>query len=158
MEMPTEREFKALLGALGQAIGDRSLGPELETWLNRYYAPQTSLFRDLAGLVAQGEREGWLCQREAGGIRFGRVIKPGQEAGRFSVDVVRMGPVVGPHHVHPQGEIGMIMRIDGTPQFDGRDEGWYVYGVGSAHHPTVTNGSAHVLYLLPDGAIEFTNR
>jgi hypothetical protein len=26
----------------------------------------------------------------------------------------------------------------------------------SAHNPTVTNGSARILYLLPEGAIEFT--
>ena len=40
--------------------------------------------------------------------------------------------------------------------FDGRAAGWVVYGPGSAHRPTVSGGKALVLYLLPDGAIEFT--
>jgi len=35
-------------------------------------------------------------RREAGGIKFGRAIKPGKEAGRFSVDVVRMKDIGGP--------------------------------------------------------------
>ena len=55
-------------------------------------------------------------------------------------------------------EIGAIMTISGTPKFDGIAEGWYVYGPGSDHHPTVEGGDAYVLYLLPDGAIEFTGR
>jgi len=33
---------------------------------------------------------------------------------------------------------------------------WLVYGPGSAHSPTVAHGRALVLYLLPQGAIEFT--
>ncbi|MEL0134549.1 MAG: DUF4863 family protein, partial [Rhodobiaceae bacterium] len=28
----------------------------------------------------------------------------------------------------------------------------------SDHHPTVSGGAAHILYFLPDGAIEFTGR
>ena len=94
--------------------------------------------------------------REAGGIKFGRAVKPGNQAGRFSVDVVRMNDVRGPHHVHTHGEIGAVFPIDGSPRFDAFGEGWYVYGPGTDHHPTVSGGDAYVLYLLPDGAIEFT--
>ena len=43
-----------------------------------------------------------------------------------------------------------------TARFDGHGAGWVVYGPGSAHSPTVTGGRALVLYLLPQGAIEFT--
>ena len=69
-----------------------------------------------------------------------------------------MADIKGPHHVHTTGEIGAIMPISGDAKFDGMPEGWYVYGPGSAHHPTVTDGDAYVLYLLPDGAIEFTGK
>ena len=69
-----------------------------------------------------------------------------------------MRDVKGPHHVHTQGEIGMIMPIDGAPRFDGIDLGWYVYAAGSDHWPTVAGGTAYVLYFLPDGAIEFTGK
>jgi hypothetical protein len=69
-----------------------------------------------------------------------------------------MKDVKGPHHVHTTGEIGMIMPVTETAEFDGIGRGWYVYPPGSAHHPTVAGGEALVLYLLPDGQIEFTGR
>jgi hypothetical protein len=67
-----------------------------------------------------------------------------------------MKPVAGPHHRHPNGEIDFIMPLEPGAQFDGRDAGWLVYEPGSAHSPTVTRGRALILYLLPQGAIEFT--
>jgi hypothetical protein len=39
--------------------------------------------------------------------------------------------------------------------FDGRPAGWLVYGPDTSHSPTVAQGSALILYLLPEGAIEF---
>jgi len=67
-----------------------------------------------------------------------------------------MNDVAGGHHRHPTGEIDLIMPVDPEAKFDGRGAGWLVYGAGSAHRPTVTGGKALVLYLLPQGAIEFT--
>jgi hypothetical protein len=67
-----------------------------------------------------------------------------------------MENIAGPHHVHPQGEIDLIMPVDGDALFDGRPAGWLVCPPGSAHRPTVTRGRALVLYLLPNGEIEFT--
>jgi hypothetical protein len=46
-----------------------------------------------------------MCGCEAGGIRYGRVIKPGPETHGFSVDLVEMENVAGPQHRHPNGEI-----------------------------------------------------
>ena len=97
-----------------------------------------------------------MCQRTAGGIRYGRVLKPTPDLSQFSVDVVEMNEVVGPHHAHPKGEIDMVMPIDADAEFDGHKAGWLVYGPDTAHQPTVTKGRALVLYLLPDGAIDFT--
>ena len=96
------------------------------------------------------------CVAVAGGIRFGRVVKPEPATHGFSVDVVEMENIVGPHHTHPNGEIDMVMPLTGNAKFDGHGAGWVVYGPGSAHRPTVTDGKALVLYLLPQGAIEFT--
>ena len=48
------------------------------------------------------------------------------------------------------------LRPPPAARFDGHGAGWVVYGPGSAHSPTVTGGRALVLYLLPQGAIEFT--
>ena len=97
-----------------------------------------------------------MCNREAGGIKFGRVIRPSSGTHGFSVDVVEMKDLEGPHHRHPNGEIDMIMPVTPRAKFDGRGAGWLVYGPDSAHSPTVSDGRALVLYLLPQGAIEFT--
>jgi hypothetical protein len=154
----TRREFDSLVGTIANTIGDKPLDKSLEKFLNEAYPPKSDTFQRLAGALKKGTEEGWLCGREHGGIKFGRPVKPGEQAGKFSVDVVLMDTIKGPHHVHTTGEIGMIVPVSGTPKFDGKGEGWYVYGPGSAHHPTVTEGKAYVLYLLPDGAIEFTGR
>lgn len=151
-------EFAATVGTVARRIEGMEPGPEMERVLNAEFSRDSDTFRKLGALCAQGEAEGWLMNREAGGIKFGRAIKPGAEAGGFSVDVVRMKDVAGPHHIHTNGEIGAIFPIEGEPTFDGKAEGWYVYGPGSDHHPTVSGGDAYVLYLLPEGAIEFTGR
>ena len=58
-------------------------------------------------------------------------------------------------HGHPGGEVCMVLPITPGAQFDGTDRGWCVFEPGTAHHPTVTNGRALILYMLPDGKIEF---
>ena len=50
----------------------------------------------------------------------------------------------------------LIMPIDGDARFDDRPAGWLVCPPGSAHRPTVSQGRALVLYLLPEGRIEFS--
>jgi hypothetical protein len=86
------------------------------------------------------------------------VIEPCKTLNGFSVDVVDMNDIVGPHHRHPGGEIDFIMPVDPQARFDGQSAGWLVYGPDSAHSPTVTQGRALILYLLPRGEIEFTRR
>lgn len=154
----SEQQFADLVGKVADAITGLPLDQDLEARLNRDFPPGSDVFEGLAALCAEGEAEGWLMAREAGGIKFGRAVKPGTAAQEFSVDVVRMKDIRGPHHVHTRGEIGAVFPIEGTPRFDGKPEGWYVYEPGSDHHPTVAGGDAYVLYLLPDGAIEFTGK
>ena len=48
------------------------------------------------------------------------------------------------------------MPLTAEARFDGAPAGWKVYPPGSAHRPTVTGGRALILYLLPEGRIEFT--
>lgn len=155
--MSTE-QFNRLVGKVVDVVGERPLDGLLCAHLNACFPKGGAVFEQLGQLCAKGEAEGWLMARQAGGIKFGRALKPGAEAGRFSVDVVRMKDVRGPHHVHTRGEIGAVFPIEGAPKFDGFAEGWYVYGPGTDHHPTVSGGEAYVPYLLPDGAIEFTGK
>jgi hypothetical protein len=154
----SKQQFLESIGTIAKSIEGRPLTGDLQEHLNKTYPPGGPEFSRLKELCFEGERDGWLMNRVASGIKYGRAVKPGAEAGSFSVDVVRMKEVKGPHHIHTNGEIGAIMRIAGSPTFDEMPEGWYVYGPGSDHHPTVTGGDAYVLYLLPEGAIEFTGR
>jgi hypothetical protein len=89
-------------------------------------------------------------------IRYGRVLKPAPELNDFSIDVVDMRDIAGPHHRHPNGESDLIMLLEGAAEFDGNPAGWKVYGPDNAHYPTVSKGRALVMYFLPQGAIEFT--
>ncbi len=147
--------FTDRIGKLAALIGAREVDSSLADHLQENAGPDSDLFRDIEKLCRGGVDAGWLCQREAGGIRYGRVIKPGAAAGRFSVDVVRMQDCRGPYHTHPGGEIDMVIPLDPRARFDDHPAGWVVYPPGSAHHPTVEGGAALVLYLLPNGAIEF---
>lgn len=135
---------------------ERPLDSTLNNWLNLEHGPGSATFEKLQAACRAGAAEGWLCNREGGGVRYGRIFKPSPELHGFSVDVVDMTDVAGPHHVHPNGEIDLIMPIDSGARFDGRPAGWLVCPPGSSHRPTVSNGRALVLYLLPDGRIDFT--
>ena len=148
--------FRAQLVELSAAIAGRPVDAALDAWLNAEHGAQSSTYAALKATCEQGVAEGWLCNREGGGIRYGRIFKPADDLQGFSVDVVDMRDIAGPHHVHPQGEIDLIMPLDDGATFDGRPAGWCVYPAGSAHSPTVRNGRALVLYLLPQGQIEFT--
>ena len=148
--------FRALVAQVTAGIGGRPLDARLRDWLNAEHGPGTASFVALRAACLAGVEAGWMCAREAGGIRYGRVEKPSEALHRFSVDVVDMRDVVGPHHVHPDGEVDLVMPLEGDARFDGHGAGWVVYPPGSAHHPTVTGGRALVLYLLPEGRIEFT--
>ena len=148
--------FKNRLAAVTSQIQNRPLNLALDEWLNANLGVETSTYCELKQSCEEGVAQGWLCNREAGGLRYGRIFKPSDELHGFSVDVVDMENIAGPHHVHPQGEIDLIMPIEGSAQFDGRPAGWLVCPPGSAHRPTVSQGRALVLYLLPQGEIEFT--
>lgn len=150
--------FRAQLAPLTAALAGRPLDAALEHWLNAHHGPASASFEQLRQSCLDGVAAGWLCNREGGGIRYGRVFKPADGLDGFSVDVVDMADIVGPHHEHPNGEIDLILPIDAGACFDTRGAGWRVYPPGSAHRPTVTQGRALVLYLLPQGAITFTGQ
>jgi hypothetical protein len=153
----TPTTFAGMIGKITARIVDCRLDEHLERNLNSAFPPDSPGYRAIFDACRRAIAAGWMCSRESAGIRFGRVIKPGPHTHGFSVDVVDMPPIAGPHHRHPSGEIDLIMPLEPGAKFDGRDAGWLVYGPGSAHRPTVTQGRALVLYLLPAGAIEFTN-
>jgi hypothetical protein len=152
----TTMGFRDLLSQVTTRLEGRPLNADLEALLNREFSAEGPVTRAIFDACRDAIAAGWMCNREAGGIRYGRVIKPDSALGQFSVDVVEMTDLAGPHHRHPHGEIDLIMPLTPGATFDGRHAGWLVYGPDSSHAPTVSGGTARVLYLLPQGAIEFT--
>jgi hypothetical protein len=158
-EMSTEttpERLREQVARLTAQLEGRPLDAELEAWLNREHGVGSATYGALKASCEAGAAAGWLCNREGGGIRSGRIFKPAADLHGFSVDVVDMRDIAGPHHAHPLGEIDLVMPQEGDATFDGRPAGWVVMPPGSAHRPTVAEGRSLVLYLLPEGRIEFT--
>jgi hypothetical protein len=148
------RSLQPLLTAIGNL--DPSDPGAREVLQTRFPLDHPTL-RDVRSHIDLGLQEGWLCPREAGGIRFGRLTKATEDSHDLSVDAVEMaGP--GPGHTHPAGEFDLCFALDGDPRFEGEPAGWVVLPPGSWHVPTVTGGRMAILYFLPQGAIEFGPR
>lgn len=154
--MTSSAQFREQIAQLTTQIAQRPLNADLDRWLNTEHGPLSATYAELRACCEVGVAEGWLANREGGGIKYGRIFKAADDLHGFSVDVVDMTDIAGPHHVHPEGEIDLIMPLDAGATFDGRPAGWLVCPPGSAHRPTVSAGRALVLYLLPQGRIEFT--
>lgn len=154
----TTQAFMTLLQPVTDLIRGKAIDDALADALNRRFPPGEETYDAIEQACHQGIADGWMCTRGAPGRRFGQVIEPVDETGGLSVDVVDLTDIVGPHHRHPAGEICMIMPITAGALFDGQGRGWCVNPPGSDHHPTVTQGEALVLYMLPQGKIEFTGR
>ncbi len=152
----TPETFKTLMKPVTEAIAGRAVDADLADELNRLFPPDGETFKAIEAACHEAIAAGWMCSQGGEGRRFGRVIEPGPDTKNLSVDVVDLVDIVGPHHSHPTGEVCMTMPITPGAKFDGHGAGWCVNPPGSAHHPTVTGGEALVLYLLPDGQIEFT--
>jgi Domain of unknown function (DUF4863) len=152
----TLEAFAALVARVTQRVAGRPLDAVLAQELNSALPGDGAEVAAIAEACHDGIAAGWMCNREAAGIRYGRVLKPGPATHGFSVDVVDMNDVAGPRHRHPNGEIDLVLPVTPGARFDGHGAGWVVYGPESVHRPTVTGGRALVLYLLPQGAIDFT--
>ena len=152
----TPEQFRLQLAELSAQIAGRALDTELDQWLNTEHGPHSATYAALRASCEAGVAQGWLANREGGGLKWGRIFKPADDLNGFSVDVGDMKDIAGPHHTHPQGEIDLIMPMDEAATFDGRGAGWLVCPPDSAHCPTVAQGRALVLYLLPQGRIECT--
>jgi hypothetical protein len=122
--------------------------------LCRRFDPKGPAARALqAELVAMYQR-GEIANRGELPVRYGRVTKALPETHDFSIDVVYMNGE-GPLHRHPNGELNFCVAIEGQPTFMGQGPGWVVEAPGSQHVPTVAGGTMLIVYLLPQGRIEF---
>lgn len=150
------REFRRLMQPVLDAAAGQAVERGLEAELNRRFPADGEMVAAIEDACHAAIEAGWMCAQGGGNRRFGRVIEPAPDTHDFSVDVVDLTDVVGPHHRHPNGEICLVMPVDPGAKFNGRGAGWCVFPPGSAHRPAVRGGQALILYLLPAGAIEFT--
>ena len=154
--MTTPTELRSLIAPVARYAQGRRLDAALQADLNREFAAEGELFQAVNRICHQGIAAGWLCREGDERRRFGRIFEPSDATHGFSVDVVDITDLVGNHHRHPTGEIDMIMPVTAAAKFDDHGAGWLVYAADSGHRPTVTGGRALVLYLLPEGKIEWT--
>jgi hypothetical protein len=150
--------FQKLLKPVTDFVSSQPVDTALADKLNRRFPQSDQTFITIEAACHKAISDGWMCAQGSQGRRFGRVIEASEETGRLSVDVVDLENIVGPHHRHPTGEICMIMPVTEGARFDGMARGWCVFEPGSDHRPTVTDGEALVLYMLPDGKIDFTEQ
>jgi hypothetical protein len=148
--------FKSLMKPIMNTISKAGVTEGLEGELNSAYPSSSETFKNIERTCHGAIEAGWMCTQGGEGRRFGRVVEPSSDTHDLSIDVVDLTDIVGPHHRHPTGEVCMIMPVTKDAKFDGHGAGWCVNLPDTAHHPTVTDGRALVLYLLPEGKIEFT--
>ena len=93
-------------------------------------------------------------EQEYYGEEYGRFTKESAEAVRLTHDLDGVILEVTP-------DFGKQIQLASWPgrrllAGSGRGAGWLVYAPESRHRPTVTEGRALVLYLLPQGRIDWT--
>ncbi len=154
--MTTPMELQQLVAPVARFAQGRALDESLQADLNSNFPPAGETFQQIRAACHAGIAAGWLCSQGDAKRRYGRIFEPGAATHGFSVDVVDITDLVGNHHRHPTGEIDMIMPVTPQARFDGMGAGWLVYAPGSGHRPTVSGGRALILYLLPEGKIEWT--
>lgn len=144
--------FRPLLeAARGVALDDPTAARRV---LTARFDPRGAQAAELNARLIEHLNKGEIANRGALPVKFGRVAKAGPETGDFSIDVVHMNGA-GPQHRHPSGEINYCIALDGDPTFMGQRAGWVVELPGSQHVPTVAGGTMLIVYLLPQGRIEF---
>jgi hypothetical protein len=154
--MATQMQLQQLVAPVARFAQGRALDASLQADLNSNFPPAGETFQQIRAACHAGIAAGWLCSQGDAKRRYGRIFEPGAATHGFSVDVVDITDLVGNHHRHPTGEIDMIMPVTPQARFDDCGAGWLVYAPGSGHRPTVSGGRALILYLLPEGKIEWT--
>jgi len=154
----TPQQFNAVMAPVIDAVAGKPVDGSLESTLNRAFPADGPVVGAIEKACHEAIEAGWMCARGKPGRKYGRVIEATPASRDLSVDVVDLVDIVGPHHVHPNGEVCLVLPVTPAAKFMGNGRGWCCYGAGSDHHPTVSGGRALVLYLLPGGKIEFTGR
>ncbi|MGB0126805.1 MAG: DUF4863 family protein, partial [Rhodocyclaceae bacterium] len=72
----TQEHFQNLISRITSAIAGKPLDAGLEAELNARFPAGGGDCQAIFDACRAAIAEGWMCEREAGGIRYGRVIRP----------------------------------------------------------------------------------
>jgi hypothetical protein len=147
-----------LLAPVIAEISDTEWNDALAARLNEKFGADSELFGAFEAMCDTGIESGWMGLQGEEVRKGARVIEPCDETGGMSIDVVQLVDFTGPHHRHPNGEVCAVMTDSAAGRFDGNPQGWAVYPPGSEHWPVGAGGRVRILFFLPDGAIEYTDR
>lgn len=150
-------DLKTLLAPISTFVKGLDLGDakKAEAALNQKWPPTSPEIAAIRAAAEQALKDGAICNKENGGIKFSRVSKPQDDPGGCSIDAVFMKDSAGPVHTHTKGEACLCFPTEGKPAFDGRTDTWVVMRSGSRHMPTVKGGAMLILYWWPEGAVEW---
>jgi hypothetical protein len=168
----TRDELIARLIPFLDEIKDMTAGVELEQWLHAKHGVGSALYNELSRLIRLGVEAGWGAETEIAGLRYrrSRLIAPCAETFFFSVTSVLMDStdnaqhnpedsLRGDYHLHPYGEINMVVPLDDGAALAGPNGwcygGWTAPAPGSHHFPEVKGGAVISLAFLPAGRIAF---
>ena len=84
-------EFQTLIGRLTAEIAGVPLDASLEAHLNAEHGQGSHMFETIFEACKSGVQDGWLCNREGGGIRFGRVLKASAATDGFPLTNAKRG-------------------------------------------------------------------
>lgn len=130
----------------------RDISSPLANALEAAFPSHGAQFERIADLIPETlARDGVTME---GSTIFLRLAEPSADSSGFSIDLVELEDVEGPRHVHPRGEIDLIVPFSDGGRFNGRGRGWLTLPPGSAHRPKAT-GKVAVIYLLPGGEMTF---
>jgi len=110
-------EFRELIVGITAELAGRPLDQALDTWLNTEHGPTSATYLQLQDACVSGVKEGWLADREGGGLRYGRIFKPAEDLQGFSVDVAALH--TGHGNVMPQSLHGGPGRAGGGEELGG---------------------------------------
>jgi hypothetical protein len=151
-------------------VRNMTAGTDAETWLNRKYGPDSSLYKDLSALVRAGVEEGWAANVEIQRRKYRRsvIAAPSEETFFFSITAVWMDSAGnrqgnpedsfrGDYHSHPYGEFNMVVPMNEGAALAGPNGwchgGWTAPPPASHHYPEAKGGAVIALFFLPAGRI-----
>ncbi len=151
-------KLRKLLDPVVTVIANSDWDDALSAHLNERFGAKSDLFRQLKAMCGDGIENGWMGLQGEEARKGARVVEPCSETHAMSIDVVQLIDFTGPHHRHPHGEVCAVMSETPEGRFDGNKEGWAVYPPGSEHWPSGSGGRVRILFFLPKGAIEYTDK